>query len=61
MRSSREELLKSIKEHVAILKEKQRMRKMYPAGTCNAEDAWNDFSHRADASEKNLRRLSRCK
>jgi hypothetical protein len=53
------ELLRAIKEHVAIQKEEKRMRKEYPMGSCNAEDAWRDFGRREEASAENLRRLAK--
>ena len=53
------ELLRAIKEHVAIEKERSRMIKQYSAGTCNAEDAWHDFGEREEASIVNLRRLAK--
>lgn len=61
MKATREELLKAVKEHVAIQKEEQQLRKVYPAGTCNAEDAWRDFGNRERASEENLKRLAQSK
>ena len=62
MKTTKEELLAAVKEHVAILKEEVRMRKEYPSlGVCNAEDAWRDFGQRERASTENLKRLSKCK
>ena len=61
MKTTAKELLSAIKEHVAIQKEETRMEKDYPAGTCNAEDAWHDFGEREEKSSVNLRRLAKCK
>lgn len=33
-----------------IIKEEKRMKREYPAGTCNAEDAWRDFSRDEEAA-----------
>jgi len=61
MKATAKELLAAIKEHVAIEKEEKRMLKEYPAGTCNAEDAWRDFCNKEEASTVNLRRLAKCR
>ena len=60
MKATVQELLSAVKEHVAIQKEEARMRKDYPSGTCNAEDAWRDFCDREEKSATNLRRLAKC-
>lgn len=61
MKATAQELLSAVKEHVAIQKEERRMRKDYPPGTCNAEDAWRDFGRREEKSATNLRRLAKCR
>lgn len=35
-----------LREEDAIAAEEKRLVKEYPAGTCNAEDAWSDFMKR---------------
>jgi sarcosine oxidase delta subunit len=39
----------------AIVKESKRMRVEFPAGTCNAEDAWKEFSDREEMAWKKAR------
>lgn len=61
MKTTKEELLAAVKEHVAVLKLEKWMQKEYPPGTCNAEDAWRDFGRRERVSQANLARLAKCK
>jgi hypothetical protein len=61
VKTTAKELLSAIKEYVAVLEEEKWMLRNYPAGTCNAEDAWEDFGNRQEKSETNLQRLSKCK
>lgn len=37
-------LVKALEGIFKIMKEQKRMNRDYPAGTCNAEDAWKEFS-----------------
>jgi hypothetical protein len=61
MKTTAQELLAAIKEHIAVQKEETRMIKGYPAGGCNSEDAWEEFGDREEKSDKNLLRLAKCK
>lgn len=61
MKPTYKELLDAVKLHISLQKEKQRLRKEYQVGTCNAEDAWSNFGKREEKSDINLRRLARSK
>ena len=60
-KTTAKELLAAVKEHVAVQEEETKMKKLYPSGTCNAEDAWCDFGERERKSFDNLRRLAKCR
>lgn len=48
-------LLSAAKAVAGLDAEEARMRKEYPAGTCNSEDAWRDFGKEHHKAWKDLR------
>ena len=46
-------------KQLQIEKKRTWMNKNYPAGTCNAEDAWSDFSKEIESNGKELRQALR--
>ena len=52
-------LRQALRQALALEKEEERMRKDYPPGTCNAEDAWSDYYKEVEANKKLLRKLTR--
>jgi hypothetical protein len=47
----------ALKAYLAVLDDRPRMDQEYPAGTCNAEDAWRDYDAREKAAMARIREL----
>lgn len=55
LRRQVEEARDALKGIFDIIKDEKRMQKQYPAGTCNAEDAWSEFSKQENEAWKRAR------
>lgn len=47
----------AMQEYLAVLDDRGRMEREYPAGTCNADDAWRDYDAREKAAMARIREL----
>lgn len=44
-----------VRAYFKVKDDEPRMRREYPAGTCNAEDAWREYADKRDEAEAALR------